>query len=63
MEKSERSDATGAKMRPNQKTEEEKSMCAMPAILAAIGKVGQKWLHHIQKCLKLRVFPLLIFRV
>lgn len=34
----------GTKINPNQKLGEEKSICDMPAMLAAIGILGQKWL-------------------
>ena len=42
MEKSERRAATGARMSPNQNTGDPISICDMPAILAANGKLGQK---------------------
>lgn len=48
MEKSERRAVTGAKINPIQKTGEDMSMCDMPAMLAAIGKLGQKWLFPIE---------------
>ena len=44
MEKSESRAVTGARISPNQNTGEDMSMCDMPAMLAAIGKLGQKWL-------------------
>lgn len=49
MEKSERRAVTGARINPSQKTGEDMSMCDMPAMLAAIGKLGQKWLQKNKK--------------
>ncbi len=44
MEKSERRAVTGARINPHQKTGDDRSMCDIPAMLAASGKLGQKWL-------------------
>ncbi len=44
MEKSESRAVTGARINPNQNTGEDMSMWDMPAMLAAMGKLGQKWL-------------------
>lgn len=42
MEKSGSRAVAGAMINPHQKTGEDRSMCDMPAILAARGRLGQK---------------------
>lgn len=49
MEKSERRAVTGARINNHQKTGEDRSMCDMPAMLAASGRLGQKWLFDKSK--------------
>jgi hypothetical protein len=44
MEKSEIRAVTGARISPHQKTGEDNSIWDIPAMLAASGKLGQKWL-------------------